>query len=142
MVSTHTHTHTLTHMHPLTHPQIRPPVDKYIQKHIEKPENLEPEPTSWDTASTHSTTSNISDPLVDILSGYFTEIQQLCHRRAENARSRVRIVYTPMHGVGADGARRAFKAFNLPEFIPVPEQVQDCSIMCMEMFAQYGTCGR
>ena len=31
-----------------------------------------------------------------------------------------------MHGVGGDAVKRAFKAFNLPEFVPVPEQVSHC----------------
>ena len=54
---------------------------------------------------------------------YFTDTLHLCYRREDNASSPVKIVYTPMHGVGAEGAREAFRAFSLPDFIPVPEQV-------------------
>ena len=35
-----------------------------------------------------------------------------------------------MHGVGADSTRRAFRAFNLPDYIPVPEQVW-CVLQCV-----------
>jgi phosphomannomutase len=101
--------------------QIKPPMDEYIDSHIR--DNLIPHPTSWDTSSLHCSTANLSDPLPTVLDGYFSEIRGFCFRREENGSSRGKIVYTPMHGVGADGARRAFRAFSLPDFVPVAEQI-------------------
>lgn len=100
--------------------QIKPPIDANIQSHISA--NLIPLPSSWDTSCLQNN-PRISDPLGSVVDGYFSEIQQLCYRREQNARSNVKVVYTPMHGVGADSARRAFKAFNLHDFIPVAEQI-------------------
>lgn len=49
--------------------------------------------------------------------------------RDQNANSKLRIVYTAMHGVGFPYALQAFKAFNLAEPIPVTEQVNSsCKI--------------
>jgi len=70
--------------------------------------------------------SQIVDPLTTVLKGYFNEIQQYCYRREENASLGLKFTFTPMHGVGGDAVKRAFKAFNLPEFVPVPEQVSHC----------------
>jgi phosphoglucomutase len=41
----------------------------------------------------------------------------------DNANSKVKFVYTAMHGVGTPFAERAFEAFKLQPFIPVKEQV-------------------
>lgn len=67
--------------------------------------------------------SQIVDPLATVLKGYFNEIQQYCYRREKNASLGLKFTFTPMHGVGGDAVKRAFEAFNLPEFVPVPEQV-------------------
>ena len=67
--------------------------------------------------------SQTVDPLATVIKGYFNEIQQFCYRREENASLGLKFTFTPMHGVGGDAVKRAFKAFNLPEFVPVPEQV-------------------
>ena len=119
---------TPTYPSPSPSRQIKPPLDATIQSHISA--NLTPWPTSWDTSCLHDN-PRLTDPLGSVLDGYFSEILQLCYRREENARSGVKVVYTPMHGVGADGARRAFKAFNLPDFIPVAEQVY---ILCVYVY--------
>ena len=101
--------------------QIIPPHDVNISDHIST--NLTPWPTSWDTAILKEQPSRVVDPLAAVLEGYFTKIQEYCFRREENACSQLKFTFTAMHGVGGDAVRRAFKAFNLPEFIPVPEQV-------------------
>ncbi|CAI8037950.1 Phosphoglucomutase-2 [Geodia barretti] len=101
--------------------QIRPPLDSDIQSHISA--NLNPLPTSWDTSALQKASSDILDPLASVTATYFTDTLHLCYRREDNASSPVKIVYTPMHGVGAEGAREAFRTFSLPDFIPVPEQI-------------------
>lgn len=44
--------------------------------------------------------------------------------REDNERSELKFVYTPMHGVGAPYAHRAFEIFRLKPFIEVAEQVR------------------
>ena len=41
----------------------------------------------------------------------------------ENATTKLRYTFTPMHGVGQRFAELAFEAFNLPAFVSVREQV-------------------
>ena len=101
--------------------QIIPPHDVNISHHISA--NLTPWSTSWDTTIVKQQSSQIVDPLATVIKGYFNEIQQFCYRREENASLGLKFTFTPMHGVGGDAVKRAFKAFNLPEFVPVPEQV-------------------
>eukprot|EP01086_Lenisia_limosa_P006203 TRINITY_DN24876_c0_g1_i1.p1 TRINITY_DN24876_c0_g1~~TRINITY_DN24876_c0_g1_i1.p1 ORF type:complete len:373 (+),score=163.19 TRINITY_DN24876_c0_g1_i1:548-1666(+) len=48
--------------------------------------------------------------------------ETLCWHRANNATASP-VVYTAMHGVGTEAVAKCFKAFNLPAFIPVKEQV-------------------
>ena len=43
--------------------------------------------------------------------------------REENSTTKLRYVFTPMHGVGQRFAELAFEAFNLPQFVSVREQV-------------------
>ena len=45
------------------------------------------------------------------------------HFRKENSKTKLKYVFTPMHGVGQRFAELAFEAFNLPQFISVKEQV-------------------
>jgi phosphomannomutase len=63
------------------------------------------------------------DPLVSIVGGrvvdaYFAGLRP-CRRRAP-----VRIVYTPLHGVGWAFASRALRAAGFVDVVPVPEQVE------------------
>lgn len=48
----------------------------------------------------------------------------LLERREENKNTTMKIVFTPMHGVGKVWAARSFEAFSLPPYIPVPEQIE------------------
>ena len=44
-------------------------------------------------------------------------------RFSENASLDLRFTFTPMHGVGGDPVRRAFRAFNHRDLVPVAEQM-------------------
>ena len=46
-----------------------------------------------------------------------------CYRRDKNKQSPVTCVYTAMHGVGYPFVKMAFEKFDLPEIVPVKEQV-------------------
>ena len=50
-------------------------------------------------------------------------LNSLCCRE-ENSQTKLRFTFTPMHGVGQKFVAAAFEAFNLPEFVSVPEQVK------------------
>jgi phosphomannomutase len=46
------------------------------------------------------------------------------NRYSENPSLGVKVTFTPMHGVGGKPVQRAFRVFNLPELIPVAEQME------------------
>lgn len=48
----------------------------------------------------------------------------LLSRSSENRNTDLRFIFSPMHGVGGEAVVRAFEVFNLPELIPVAEQMQ------------------
>lgn len=100
--------------------QIVSPIDKGISKAIE--DNLEPLESSWDTSRVKSS-ALCKDPYQEALKAYNAGLSSLCFHKDQNANSKLRIVYTAMHGVGFPYALQAFKAFNLAEPIPVTEQV-------------------
>lgn len=98
--------------------QIKSPHDKGISQCIK--ENKIPWPNSW--------ILDVSDPLVKdpfdrICSLYFEDIKQYSFYREENAKTRLKYVFTPMHGVGQRFVELAFEAFNLPPFVSVTEQM-------------------
>jgi phosphoglucomutase / phosphopentomutase len=81
------------------------------------------------------------DPLPVCMAEYFEHIKAFCYHRfdcpisvrvhirscravhrEQNAASDLKIVYTPMHGVGLRFAAASFAAFSLPPFIPVALQ--------------------
>ena len=97
--------------------QVISPHDKHIQKAIEANQT----PWTWDMklVETHPLSQVPSESLFE---DYFAELAALSSRKSENASTKVKVVYTPMHGVGLPYAKRAFETFNLPAFIPVPEQ--------------------
>lgn len=65
----------------------------------------------------------VEDPMQVVVKEYFTQIQQYCYTRDENSKTNTRVTFTAMHGVGAPWVSKAFHAFNLPEYVPVVEQV-------------------
>ncbi|XP_055336098.1 phosphopentomutase-like [Paramacrobiotus metropolitanus] len=97
--------------------QITSPHDKGIAAAIE--ENLAPWPASWDIPSQHSL---LTDPLDKIMAAYLESVKTLSLYSDNNAKSTMKFVYTPMHGVGHSYVEAATKAFRLPLFIPVEEQ--------------------
>jgi phosphoglucomutase len=54
---------------------------------------------------------------------YMASIASLCRFRTENPNRSLRIAYTPVHGVGAKFARRAFEVFGLKPFTETKEQI-------------------
>ncbi|CAB4008827.1 phosphoglucomutase-2-like isoform X3, partial [Paramuricea clavata] len=101
--------------------QIRSPHDKHISDCIEN--NLEPWKSSWNTELVKHNPHR-TDPLDDVTKLYYEDVQQLCHYRDVMASSKLKITYTPVHGVGYEFAKMAFTAFGLHPFVPVIEQIE------------------
>ncbi|CAG8479648.1 5800_t:CDS:10 [Acaulospora colombiana] len=91
-----------------------------ISDEIEK--NLEP--WVWDSELVDSHRLCI-DKTKEISDAYFEEIRELARYREDNAASNIKIVYTPMHGVGYPAAKRAFEVFSLNPFILTSQQTQN-----------------
>ncbi|KAK7464022.1 hypothetical protein BaRGS_00037986 [Batillaria attramentaria] len=100
--------------------QIVSPIDKGISQSIA--ENLQPLGTSWDISEVESSPL-CKDPYSEAMEGYNKALNSLCLHRDTNGSSTLKIVYTAMHGVGYPYVQEAFKAFGLPQPIPVDEQV-------------------
>ncbi|KAL5460508.1 hypothetical protein EMCRGX_G033959 [Ephydatia muelleri] len=100
--------------------QIIPPLDSGIAASIEG--NLRPWATSWDdgVVDRHP---NVVDPLHDIIRSYGEDLRPSCSKYEMNKTTSLRFTYTPMHGVGAEAVKDAFKVFGLPDYIPVAEQI-------------------
>jgi len=65
------------------------------------------------------------DPTKEIHESYMREIgKRYTFHKDENSKAKLRVTYTAMHGVGAKFASAALKAFNLPPYIPVKEQIE------------------
>ncbi|KAJ1723597.1 hypothetical protein LPJ53_002082 [Coemansia erecta] len=98
--------------------QIKPPLDLGISRCIEEHRV----PKNWDAASI-ADDSNVEDISESMFDAYIEATQVLVQDADLNRNTRLRYVYTPMHGVGAPFAERLIEAFSLPKFIPVPEQL-------------------
>ncbi|XP_074649687.1 phosphopentomutase-like [Tubulanus polymorphus] len=101
--------------------QIIPPHDSGISAEILA--NLEPLESSWDTSIVEKS-QLCKDPYTTIKINYFTDVTKLCHHKGLNGMTKVKFTYTAMHGVGWHFCEDSFKAFGLPPFIPVTEQVE------------------
>ncbi|XP_065838577.1 phosphopentomutase-like [Oscarella lobularis] len=101
--------------------QIVSPHDKEISSHILR--NLEPWPSSWD--SELATRSDLRlDPLAEINQAYPSRIgQSIAVKNLIGKETKLKFVYTAMHGVGYRFIQRLFDEFHLPNVIPVTEQV-------------------
>jgi hypothetical protein len=103
--------------------QVISPHDKHIQAAIERNQ----QPRVWDSTmvDSHSLVSPVPLQLED---EYYREIKQALFLSATHPpsfdSSRVKIVYTAMHGVGYPFARRLFEEIGLPPFYAVDEQIQ------------------
>jgi len=97
--------------------QIIPPHDIGIAQAIM--ENLEPQITFADNEQV-DTEEDPTDLISDL---YFKNISSILKRRPASKRP-LKIVYTAMHGIGHEWAKKSFESFELSPFIPVPEQVE------------------
>ncbi|CAG8458637.1 2851_t:CDS:10 [Acaulospora morrowiae] len=100
--------------------QIIPPHDKGISEEINK--NLEP--WIWDPELVDNSELCV-DKTKEVSDAYLEEIGALARHRQDNAASNIKIVYTPMHGVGYPVAKKAFEVFSLNPFILTSQQIQD-----------------
>ncbi|KAJ1742174.1 AAA ATPase midasin [Coemansia sp. RSA 1086] len=100
--------------------QIKPPVDEGIAASITEHRK----PLNWDIAGI-SGHERVVDVTADMMDAYFDAAsRQLLQDRELNSSTQLRYVYTAMHGVGAPFAARMLRAFGLPPFIGVPEQLK------------------
>lgn len=102
--------------------QIIPPVDSLCAAAIEQ--NLD----IWERPNTDDIASHplVSDPLAMVAHQYFDDMVKHLHFRPnrENASTRVRVAYTPLHGVGGPCAEKAIAMFGLPPPVRVPAQAE------------------
>jgi phosphomannomutase len=98
--------------------QITTPHDKGIASAILA--NLEP----WniDVGATLST-DLLVDPTVRVSEAYYKKILEWKFFPDLNKASKLKIVFTPMHGVGGKWAAKAFQQFDLQQFYPVMAQL-------------------
>lgn len=67
----------------------------------------------------------LKDPTDELQKAYFKLIaEKLCYHKEANGKSKLKIVFTPMHGVGKTWVAKAFQAFNHLPYIPVPQQLE------------------
>nr|CCA16644.1 phosphoglucomutase putative [Albugo laibachii Nc14] len=106
--------------------QIISPQDTLISAYIER--NQMPWQNYSDEfvrSSIYEATSGLVEfPLKEMTDRYFTRMQEkLCRFPADNSSTEAKFVYTSMHGVGHPFLTRAFRAFQLPAYIPVQDQI-------------------
>ena len=90
--------------------QIVPPADAEIAARIDAAPPADKVPRSTDGI----------DPVDQATVDAF--VKRMATRRTATEPSKVRVVFTPMHGVGGQTADRVRLAANVPDFHPVPEQ--------------------
>ena len=97
--------------------QIIPPHDKGIAAEILK--NLKP----WSDNVWNEENTGALEVLDEVNSNYMQVLKN--HSRSDNSKSKLKIVYTPVHGVGHDYVKEALtQVFDFSEFHAVPEQFQ------------------
>lgn len=99
--------------------QIIPPHDTGIAEAILS--NLEPWESKYDTDGVllHTNSSDMTNLIAD---AYYSKISYLCHRREENAKSSLGVVYSAMHGVGEKWVHRSCSLFGHNKLFSVPSQ--------------------
>jgi phosphomannomutase len=95
--------------------QLVSPFDKYIADSIEENRQLWPAVAVQDLGS-------VSYFYHDILDSYMRDFISLLDEKALSYTPSRRIVYTPMHGVGLEFAKRIFETARFPPFIVTPTQ--------------------
>ncbi|ORX85444.1 hypothetical protein K493DRAFT_319967 [Basidiobolus meristosporus CBS 931.73] len=97
--------------------QIIPPHDKGIAQTIE--ENLE----LWGWNSELVDQSDLCiDPTEEMTSKYLDALEKLSQNKSKNGESKVKFVYSAMHGVGGEISCKAFERFGFKPFEVVKEQ--------------------
>ncbi|XP_054156460.1 phosphopentomutase-like [Oppia nitens] len=100
--------------------QITSPHDKNIQKHILI--NLEPWTGVWVNDPRHD--NKCMDPLDIVWKNYFTTLESHVYDKKAIQESNLRIVYTPIHGVGHRYLTEAFRVCGLKNYFPVESQMK------------------
>lgn len=104
--------------------QIIPPHDKNIAGSILK--NLAP----WDEVACWSKESYVNPDLIlekldEVNASYFQALSNHCHFKDQNINSNLKIVYTPVHGVGYESCKTAItQVFGFKNFSATPEQFE------------------
>ena len=100
--------------------QIIPPHDRNIAQHIL--ENLDIHPEAWNI-DLLGTSKLRSDPYSDIFSNYYKDLENyVVGDKNSLAFSKLKLTYTPMHGVGQKFMKQSFEVFGLNQFVSVLEQ--------------------
>ncbi|CAG2112316.1 unnamed protein product [Medioppia subpectinata] len=100
--------------------QITSPHDKNIQKSIVQ--NLKPWDGVWTKNPRHD--NKCSDPLDIVSSNYFSRIDKNIFNRNTNIGSKLRVTYTPIHGVGHVYLTEGFKVCGFKNCFPVKSQMK------------------
>lgn len=102
--------------------QIIPPVDGEIAAHIDRiaqePIANLPRSSSYAMAGPELSSAYVAETAAALLAGFPLESPGI----AAGAGSSLKIVYTAMHGVGSELARRVFVSTGIPSVTVVPEQ--------------------
>ncbi|KAJ3309024.1 Phosphoglucomutase-2 [Boothiomyces sp. JEL0838] len=96
--------------------QIIAPTDKQVAQKIL--ENLKP--WTWD-CDLVNTSKLVVETTEEFKEKYFARLAEIRHFPTKS--KNVKFLYTAMHGVGLEFAKKSFEAFNLPEFELCQEQV-------------------
>ncbi|XP_062514862.1 phosphopentomutase-like isoform X2 [Corticium candelabrum] len=102
--------------------QIITPRDSAISSSVLK--NVEPWAQSWDSSLPEQSDLRV-DPLDEVNDKYHKAVAAQCSFTRElNKDTKMRFTYTAMHGVGYRFVQQVFCEFEIPEVIPVKEQVE------------------
>ncbi|KAJ3319383.1 Phosphoglucomutase-2 [Boothiomyces sp. JEL0866] len=96
--------------------QIIAPTDKHVAQKIL--ENLQP--WTWDYELVDNSPL-VVEKTQEFKEKYFARLSEISHFQGKT--KNVKFLYTAMHGVGLEFAKKSFKAFNLAEFEMCQEQV-------------------
>ncbi|RVD80740.1 uncharacterized protein DFL_008633 [Arthrobotrys flagrans] len=104
--------------------QIIPPVDAGIAAAIS--ENLIPLEGAWDTTVSSKEYGHMVEKVKGrVEEAYFEKVKGLVDGMVVNGEEKVRVVYTPMHGVGLEAARQVVRILGTEEdFVVVEEQAR------------------
>ncbi|KAF3130354.1 Phosphoglucomutase-3 [Orbilia oligospora] len=103
--------------------QIIPPVDAGIAAAIS--ENLIPLEGAWDTTVLDKAVGLVENVKGRVEDAYFEKVKGLVDGMAVEGAGKVRVVYTPMHGVGLEAAKQVVKILGVEEdFVVVEEQAK------------------